>query len=96
LLLLPKLFFAFYTYSALLIFLHLTFFCKVHHFSKYGLSDSGEEDVPVSDKKFKPTMPLHQQQENHQKKQQQCKSDQQLLAREVSPVESNCTEQDFF
>jgi hypothetical protein len=49
--------------------------------------------VPVSDvKKFKPTMPLHQQQEN-QKKQQQHKTDQQLLAREVSPVETNCMEQ---
>jgi hypothetical protein len=36
-------------------------------------------------------MPLHQQQEIHQKKQQQQhKSDQQLLAREVSPVETNC------
>jgi nuclear pore complex protein Nup98-Nup96 len=32
---------------------------KVRHFSRYGLSDSDEEDIPVSDvKTFKLTMPL--------------------------------------
>jgi hypothetical protein len=90
----PKLLPAFNTYSVLLIFYTTFYFCKVDHFSKYGLSDSDEEDVPVSDvKKFKPTLPLHQQQENHQKKQQQHKTDQQFLAKEVSPVKTNCMEQ---
>jgi nuclear pore complex protein Nup98-Nup96 len=57
---------------------------KVHHFSKYGLYDS-DEDMPVSDvKKFKPTMSLHHQQDNHQKKQQEHKTDQQLLAKKIS------------
>jgi nuclear pore complex protein Nup98-Nup96 len=58
---------------------------KVHHFSKYGLYDSDEEDMPVSDvKKFRPTMSLHQQQDNHQKKEQEHKTDQQLLSKEIS------------
>jgi hypothetical protein len=38
-------------------------------------------------------MPLRQQQENLQKEQQQRKSDQQLLGREVSPVEIICMQQ---
>jgi hypothetical protein len=78
------------------IIMHILFFygklsyLKVDHFSKYGLSDSDEEDVPVSNvKKFKPTKPLHQQPENSQIKQQQHRSDQQLLAKEVSHVETN-------
>ncbi|XP_069679986.1 nuclear pore complex protein Nup98-Nup96 isoform X2 [Periplaneta americana] len=56
---------------------------KVDHFSKYGLSDSDEDDVPVSDvKKLKPTVPLHQQQGKVQKKQQ--KIDQSSLTKEIS------------
>lgn len=68
-------------------FLFTTHYCKVDHFSKYGLSDSDEEDIPVSDvKKFKPTV---RRQEEKQQKEQQKKTEQQLLATEVSAVGSN-------